>query len=491
MNAGPGDRQVAIVGGGAAGVLTAVHLLTHAGLRGLPLGIHLIDPAQQVGRGVAYSTPDPRHLLNVPVGKMSAYADDPDHFLRWLGERGIESAGAGDYVPRCWYGTYLANCLDVAMVRNPGVRLHRVRERAVSVASDGAGWQVALASGRTVESDVIVLALGSFPTRDDFLPEEIRRGDRFVADPWAPGALAGLPAREDVLLIGTGLTMTDVALVLQRPRRIVHAVSRHGLLPQPHSPTPSAPMAVPHMPNCDRLPELRRAVLAQVSRGRRLHGDWRPAIDGLRPQTALLWQRLPAAERRRFVEEDLRVWETHRHRMPPATAEAIAAAKRTGRLRIGTGVITDASLLSPSGFRVGFEDGGSLDVGAVVNCTGPRADLAGVEDPLVGALLGRGFARPGPLGLGFDTTATGRLVPLVGVATAPMWAIGSLRRGNLWETTAIPEIRAQARTIAEAVVEEAVVGESSVVGETRRQRNGGAAVKRRDQPVLVDSSTLR
>jgi uncharacterized NAD(P)/FAD-binding protein YdhS len=490
---GGGEGRVTIIGGGAAGVLTAVHLLNHAGRRGLPLEIQLVDPAEQLGRGVAYATPDPRHLLNVPAGRMSADADDPDHFVRWLGERGIASAAAGDYVPRGWYGTYLASCLDLAMVRNPGVRLVRVRERAVSARSDGVVWHIALASGRVVESDAAVLALGNFPARDDFLPEAVRRSDRFVADPWLPGALVTVPAHEDVLLIGTGLTMTDVALALERPGRIVHAVSRTGLLPQPHSATPAGPVAVPQMPACDRLPELRRAILAHVSRCRRLHGDWRPAIDGLRAQTSVLWQRLTPAERRRFVEDDLRIWETHRHRMPPETAEALAGAERAGRLRTGSGVIADASRLSPWSIRVRFEDGGTLDVGAVVNCTGASGDPAGADDPLVAALLDRGFARPGPLGLGFATTAAGRLVPRSGAVAAPMWAIGSLRRGDLWETTAIPEIRTQARTIAESVVSGHDAGGYGLT--VQAGASGGSPERRRyrerDQAVLAASSTLR
>lgn len=69
--------RIAIVGGGATGVLAALHLS-----RALPAGaaeIVLIEPAETIGRGLAYATDDPRHLLNVRVANMSAFADQPDH----------------------------------------------------------------------------------------------------------------------------------------------------------------------------------------------------------------------------------------------------------------------------------------------------------------------------------------------------------------------------------------------------------------------------
>ena len=74
-------RTIAVVGAGAAGTLTAVRLLREA-LE--PVHVLLVDPDLTTGRGVAYSTPDTRHLLNVPASGMSAFAEEPDHLVRWL-----------------------------------------------------------------------------------------------------------------------------------------------------------------------------------------------------------------------------------------------------------------------------------------------------------------------------------------------------------------------------------------------------------------------
>ena len=72
-------------------------------------------------------------------------------------------------------------------------------------------------------------------------------------------------------------------------------------------------------------------------------------------------------------------------------------------------------------------------------------------DPLLSALARTGLVRPGPAGLGIDTTDDGRVLGVL-PAAMPLYALGSLRRGNLWETTAMPEIREQAYDVARAVV---------------------------------------
>jgi uncharacterized NAD(P)/FAD-binding protein YdhS len=63
-------------------------------------------------------------------------------------------------------------------------------------------------------------------------------------------------------------------------------------------------------------------------------------------------------------------------------------------------------------------------------------------------MLDAGQARVGPHGLGLDIDPTGRLIGADGRARGDRWLIGPLRRGVRWETTAMPEIRAQAHDLA-------------------------------------------
>ncbi len=63
-------------------------------------------------------------------------------------------------------------------------------------------------------------------------------------------------------------------------------------------------------------------------------------------------------------------------------------------------------------------------------------------------MLERQQARPGPQGLGLATAPDGSVL---GPLADRLWTLGGLRRGDLWETTAIPEIRVQAKELAGTV----------------------------------------
>ncbi|MER7753797.1 FAD/NAD(P)-binding protein [Kitasatospora sp. NPDC097643] len=449
-------RDIAVVGAGAAGTLTALRLLHHAAAgRPAPARIWLIDPAP-AGPGLAFGTDAPHHLLNVPAGRMSAHRDDPGHFVRWLGDRG----GEHDFVPRRLFGQYLAESLTAASGHRDAPALIRVPDRVLAIThrpqagGPALRLRLRLRGGPALDVDAAVLALGNFAPGLAWAPPALRESAGFLADPWAPGALATVPEDRDVLLVGTGLTMVDLALSLHRPGRVVHALSRHGLVPQPHTGTPLSTPDAPTAAEVDAragLPGLRRAVLRHIARCRRVHGDWRAGVDSLRPVTSALWQQLPPADRARLLAEDLRLWETHRHRIPPVSARALRTAVDTGLVDLGRGTVTDAKTV-PEGpdevLVVQLDDGRRLRVGAVLNCTGSEADLTRVDDPLVVDLLATGLGSPAPVGGGFDTAPDGRLLPAAGRAPAPLWALGSLRRGNLLETTAVPEIRCQADDLA-------------------------------------------
>jgi uncharacterized NAD(P)/FAD-binding protein YdhS len=445
-----GRRKVAIVGAGASGVIAAVRLLTTAEERRIALDVLLVDPAKSTGRGVAYSTRESSHVLNVPVGTLSAVAGDPDHFLRWARIRLGRDVEAGEYLPRRYFGTYLDEVLEETEQRGGTARLRRVRERAVGAERRAGGIALSLSSGAVVEVQAALLAIGVFPPGCDWAPAEVRASSRFVRNPWAPGALASISDTEDVLLVGTGLTMVDMALALDRPQRTLHAVSRHGLLPRRHSSTPVPDFPAPDLSDCADLESLRGAVLQHVRTSARDGLGWRAAIDSFRPVTARVWSGLSEPDQERFLGSPSRLWEIHRHRMAPAVADQIRRIRTEDRLLVRAGQVLTGET-DRDGLRVVLSDGRAVRVGAVVNCTGPERDPRAVRDPLLSGLLDSGLARAGPHGLGLDTAEDGRL-RTAGPAAVPLWTLGSLRAGNLWETNAFPEIREQADVVADGIL---------------------------------------
>ncbi|MFJ8623299.1 FAD/NAD(P)-binding protein [Kitasatospora sp. NPDC093550] len=452
MNHDTTTPRVAVVGAGAAGTLAAVQLLRQADRHGLRCAVELLDPAELPGRGAAYRTPDPRHLLNVPAARMSALPEDPEHFVRWLTTAAGGRYRPADFVPRALYGRYLGELLaDTARQCGRSARLVHRRDRVVGLDARPDRPVLRLGSGERRSVDAAVLALGPLPSAAGWAPDALRADARFLRTPWAAGALERIPERGDVLLVGTGLTMADVAVALERPGRTLHAVSRTGLLPERHREHPPPPVDPPALDGLPDLAALRRATLRHLAATRRHCGDWRPGLDALRPVTAALWGGLSAADRARFLREDLRRWEVHRHRLAPPTAARLDALRTAGRLTVRAGRVAGVRR-TDGGLRVRLSDGHELHVVAVVDCTGAALDPRTADDPLLRSLLAEGTARPGPAGAGLDTAADGRLLPAGDRAGAPLWTLGAARRGNLLESTAVPEIRGQAADAAAALL---------------------------------------
>ena len=111
-----GGLDLAIIGGGAAGVLVAIQVLRQARV---PLALALFEPASQLGQGIAYATPWPEHLLNVPAAKMSAFPEEPGDFLDFLQAADAYPGEAREvlgerYVCRHYFAAYLQQRLREA-----------------------------------------------------------------------------------------------------------------------------------------------------------------------------------------------------------------------------------------------------------------------------------------------------------------------------------------------------------------------------------------
>ncbi|HYW14924.1 MAG TPA: FAD/NAD(P)-binding protein [Allosphingosinicella sp.] len=414
--------RVAIVGAGYSGTIAAVEIA-----RAAPgADIVLIEKSGRFAQGAAYGTPSPGHLLNVRARNMSALAGEPGHFADWAS---IEGHGPEDYVPRRDYRRYLAGLLD-------GVRAAtRVTGEAVAILDEG----VSLASGELVACDCAIVAGGNYPSR---LPAAF--GRLAIHDPWSAqgsAAVAQAAARGgELLLVGTGLTMVDMAVSLEEAGfsgRIL-AASRRGLVPRAHVSPAAAPLGWE--------PPARLGALVRAVRGRE---PWRASVDGLRPHSVALWQGLSESERKRFLRHLRPWWDVHRHRIAPRVAARIDSMLASGRLEVAA-----ARVARVEGDRVTLarRGGGELvrRFDAAINCTGPEGSIGRIGDPLVRSLLESGRARPDRLGLGFEVDGSSRIIGGKGASPA-LFALGPLTKGTFWEIVAVPDIRGQAAGVAKAV----------------------------------------
>ena len=74
------EPHIVIIGGGFSGAAVAIELLRLA-----PNGVRvtLLEPRQSPGAGVAYSTAEPTHRINVPAARMQLAGDEEGAFDHW------------------------------------------------------------------------------------------------------------------------------------------------------------------------------------------------------------------------------------------------------------------------------------------------------------------------------------------------------------------------------------------------------------------------
>ncbi|MFC5437170.1 FAD/NAD(P)-binding protein [Rhodanobacter umsongensis] len=456
-------RRVAIIGGGAA----AATLLSELLERQSPQSLHLdwYTGGEASARGVAYGTASERHLLNVRAASMSMFAGKPRGFLDFA-QRDDPAIAGTDFLPRRRYGDYLeaevARALQQGKAHGHDVNIIPFAADALVPERDGV---TVIHGEESRRVDAAVLALGALPPQP--LPgvsAAALDSGRYVVDPWrllADRAAWPQPPR-NVVVLGLGLTAVDVLLELSAhwPQTTFTAISRHGLLPEAHLHAASAPAddsaglveAMRDTPDIRHWLHLLREATTQEGSG------WRAIVDSLRPHSAGLWAELPLEQRARFMRHARWAWERVRHRMPPQIRDALTALERDGRLQRRRGRMQSVDVAG-DGVVLHLDHAGhsqTLAADLVIQTVGLNTDVRRTPHRLISQLLTNAHIAADPLGLGVLADTDGHL-QRDGTREAPthwahVFAIGSLLRGTLWESTAMPEIRQQARHLADQLL---------------------------------------
>lgn len=457
---------VVVVGGGFSGTMTAAQIVRCASETGKKIRVLIVERRGAVGEGLAYGTRDIQHLLNVPAGRMSAWPDRPEDFLNWARKRNSQSR-AEDFLPRQWYGEYVRETLwEVARQAAPSAELRVLFDEVRRVARRPEGrWLVHLAHGASILADAVVLAVGHRPPSDPIGNRWSGPRTRMIADPWKPFGLNLIEPDEPVVILGAGLTAVDAVLSLAHPDRKapITILSRRGLLPSSHAATPLAPVDLkPFVTKIIATPGGVRALdlsrgLRQKVRDLSVRGvDWRAVVDGLRPHTAALWHAMSPRERQRFVSRLRPFWEVHRHRMALSIGERFGELSDCDWVHLLAGRVISAQSDGDEVRLVIAQRGSNrlveIDAAWVINCTGPAPSNSPAANPAIGSLLVDGHLCPDDLGLGIDTVGDGNPMGRDGQAVPDLFVVGTLRKPFYWESTAVPELRAQAAAVAERVL---------------------------------------
>ena len=439
-----------VVGGGFTGAAIAIACLQRITE---PFRLTMIEQSPQIGRGVAYGSHHPLHLLNVRARDLSIRASQPGDFLNWAfhqldqgeNQAGLHEALAHTFLPRQLFGEYVRQRLYESVAQRHDVVFSVVNDTAKSCVTESGRYRIGLERNAPVIADVLFLAtaygLSSASAEGALKPFESVAPDRAAA------------ARQ-IALIGSGLTMVDVLLAARRDgfHGTALVVSRRGQLPRPHAPKGVVPKEI-GLPRSKHVSLLAAAIRISCEMAEESGTPWQAVINGLRPSLPDIWQALPTDEQARFLRHLRPFWDLHRHRLPMEVHGRLTAEFAEGRAVLLHGSV-QAVTRDAGGFKLALLSRGAREPSLVeadlaFDCTGYfRPDL---DQPLIASLFKRELARPDPHRLGLAVERSGQVIG-AGGASSSLFAIGPLCQGTLWEITAVPEIAAQAgraaRTLA-------------------------------------------
>lgn len=445
-------KRITIIGGGASGTLVAINLLQNAG--DSPVEINLVENRKRIGRGVAFGTTHDTHLLNVPAAKMGAFPDDVEHFHKWLGQKGYPF-DANDFVPRKIFGEYLRELLSKTVESSgSNIRLNLVDDEAVDLSVNDDSAELVLKSGEILPSHKIVLAFGNFDPPTPNVPDlRFTSAEKYFKSAWDERLFETIEPDDSIFVIGTGLSMVDVALHFHTNdhRGKITAISTRGLMPTVHKLGYTYPPFSDELNSKVRITDILTSVRSHMENAEAIGSNWRAVIDSLRPATQSLWLRLPVAEKRYFMQHLSRYWDVARHRMPPEAAAILDEMRASGNLNTLKGRLKTITHDDLKKFEIVFTTNGTdhrVYADALVNCIGSHNNYAKLDSPFVKNLVARKHIRNDELSQGIKASPDGRVLDKNDQYSSVVFTLGTALKGVLWESTAIPEIRGQARDLA-------------------------------------------
>ncbi len=458
--------NIGIVGGGFSGIITAVQLIQKAEI---PLVISIINERETLCKGIAYNAYSDKHLLNVIAGKMSAFADKPGHFIDWvLRQPGYKVMDrtllSNSFLPRRLYGQYLcalwAEYAELATQKNIQITILDATVLDLEIHDDLVSlW---LDNDQHVSFNEIVIATGNHLPRNPAIADmNFYQSHNYYGDPWKQEAVCNVDEHYPVLIIGNGLTMVDTVLGLLESgfKQDIYSISPNGfnILPHRHNGLTYTKLTE-ELKDSMRLTDLVALVHKHVKAVRDFGVTAEPVIDSLRPHTQKFWQSFTDEEKLLFMKRFRHLWGVARHRIPLHTHDKLQQLRIEGKLHIVSGRLLNMTDRGDA-VLVEYNDKKQhqrkvLSVGRVINCTGPETDLMLMPNNFLKNCLLKNIIAQDPLKLGIRAdTHTYQVKNKEGICAANVYTIGSNLKGELWESTAVNELRSQADKLASTILQ--------------------------------------
>lgn len=453
-------QSIGIIGAGFCGIMTLVHLVRNATA---PLSITVFNKKHPRAKGIAYHTYSDLHLLNVEAKNMSAFTETPDHFVRWCERNQIQNQKgelSTSYLPRNIYGKYLESILNDTLKEKPThIDINFVDDEVTDVDSSDETFSVHTSSGNSYSAHKIVLATGNeIPGDPSVKNTSFLKSPNYFNNPWSEDAVSFLPKNKTILIIGTGLTMVDTVLGLKEKNfdgKII-ALSPRGFKILPHRKHHPQRLILDELEPPYDLNTVFRLFYKHV-RMARTHGQsGETVVDAVRSKTQEIWQHLSLSDKKKFMTHLRHMWGLARHRLPGHIHNQVEGLINESKLEVIAGKISDI-IEDDFGIHITInrradQQNFTLNVARVINCTGPQTDIRKQKGKLYLNLIAKKLITPDEMNLGIHATADGRVIEATGTAGNRIFTLGSLLKGRLWESTAVPELRTQAKKVADLLL---------------------------------------
>lgn len=439
-------NTIAIVGGGISGTLTVLNCIKQSKTS---LKIIWFDAKNQFCKGLAYSTSDEQHLLNVRASNMSIFTDEPTHFVNWLSQY-HPTFNANDFVPRKLFGEYVTDTFENMKLINPLVSIEKIKEEVIDIQKTADEFE--LKTFHLYTAKKIVLALGNFlPAHPHSKSKDFISAENYFQNAFHPDLTQHFVRKKNITIVGSGLTMIDLLISLHHHSYAgkITIISPHAYIPQAHNNNP-LPNVKPFIEEHKiyRLTEILSIVNAQLKKAKKETLNPHSVIDAMRPHLQFIWLNFTLFEKQQFLRHLRHKWGVARHRAPAQTMAVFNEMLSAGSINLIKGRIYDI-LKTGNEFEVFYSDSKSkqqtLKTECIINCTGPESNYLKTPSILVQNLIKNKLLEPDLVNYGIKAGKNGEIA-------SNIYTLGPPLKGVLWESIAVPEIRLQAKELATKII---------------------------------------
>jgi len=488
---------IAIVGCGASGTVTLHYLVNYYERLKLsrPVHIYIFEKSKTPGAGVAYSTDNDEHILNMRNGTVDIFLDKPGHFTDWL-KANAEKLGLSEkdthfdsFLPRKVVKPYLQESLAGSLKRaeQAGIRVRFIHEE-VNDFYEIAGKQRLWFGDTHLDVDYTVFALGNLPSTNY---PHLYDTPGYFQTPWELDEVVRHTSKP-IGILGSSLTAVDALLSLAPTTTgPLYFISQHGRLPKVlHIKKPFTPQFVTreniHTMTHNFTRKLRlmevfdlfrreietamggridwnqigkidpdplKALRADIARAEKGENHWHTVLADTSPLLPLIWGNLRENDKKTFYRKYYPLWRIYRVSMPLQNAKKVLHLLESGRLQ----VIGNVQSVSYDDDNKMFSithgaDQSSLRVNYVVDATGTGFNVSKSRSKLIQNMIASGLLTPHPMGGVKVNFKTLRLIKRDGEELPRTFFFGMLTKGVHFYTNALDANAAHGAEVAHAIV---------------------------------------